>query len=54
MSVSIKEDESLIAVDENNPNIEDDLWDYILLYMKQAEFYIKSGGKDITLFMFCS
>jgi len=46
MSVSIKEDESLIALKEHNPNIEDDLWDYILLYMKQAEFYIKSGGKD--------
>lgn len=44
MSVSIKEDISLIAVEEGN--IEDDLWDYILLYMKQAEFYIKSGGKD--------
>ena len=43
MSVSIKEDESLLALNEN---LEDDIYDYILLYMKRSEFYIKSGGKD--------
>lgn len=43
MSESMNQDESLVALEDN---IEDDIYDYILLYMKQAEFYIKSGGKD--------
>ena len=40
----IKENKPLTALREDI--LENDIWDYILLYMKQAEFHIKSGGKD--------
>lgn len=43
---SSTEDESLIVNEKSSDNIENDIYDYILLYMKKAEFYIKSGGKD--------
>ena len=32
-------------------NIEDDIFDYILKYMKQAQYYIKNDGKKKKIFV---